>query len=239
LELLLNLKQHSWVSIEVSDNKNESIWMVNHPNGCRHWLLLTGFKTSDIWKCTAKFLMQSQIVSINASQPRCFSEFVTPLCETTINYFMRSITRSLETVVLKRRLGPALPLVFTLSLKPLNISWVISVDSSYCPLFFPIINFEISISLMSLLLLYPETLGNGCSQFKSYSLLSCLPPIYIIGFDIKVNHQKNSIYMLAHITLSIMSHATLILFYHAFMLTLQNSLVACALWLLQAWYYGV
>jgi len=173
--------------------------------------------------------------------PHAFSKFVTPRCETTINYFMWSITRSLETVVLKRRLRPALPLVFTLSLKPVNISWVISVDSSYCPLFFPIINFEISISLMSLLLLYPETLGNGCSQFKSHSLLSCLPPIYIIyiiGFDIKVNHQKNSIYTLAHIT----SHATLILFYlfyHAFMLTLQNSLVACALWLLQAWYYGV
>lgn len=85
------------------------VWMVNHPNGCRHRLLLTGFKTSDIWKCIAKFLIQTQMLSINASQPRCFSKFVTPLCQITINYFMRSITRSLETGVLKRRLRPALP----------------------------------------------------------------------------------------------------------------------------------
>ena len=39
-------------------------------------------------------------------------------------------------------------------------------------------NFMISASLMSLFLLYPKTLGNGCPQSKSHSLLSCLSPIY-------------------------------------------------------------
>ena len=37
----------------------------------------------------------------------------------------------------------------------------------------------------------------------------------------------------------IMSHATLIIFYHASMWTLHNSLTSRALWLPQAWYYGV
>ena len=37
---------------------------------------------------------------------------------------------------------------------------------------------HISISRMPLLLLYPETLGNGCSQLKSHPLLSCFSPIY-------------------------------------------------------------
>ena len=37
----------------------------------------------------------------------------------------------------------------------------------------------------------------------------------------------------------IVSHATLILKYHASMLTLQNSVISCALWLPQVWYYGV
>jgi len=38
---------------------------------------------------------------------------------------------------------------------------------------------------------------------------------------------------------SIMSHATLILYYHASMLTLWNSIIPCALWSPQVWYYGV
>ena len=45
-------------------------------------------------------------------------------------------------------------------------------------------------SLMPLLLLYPETLGNGCSWFKSPSLLSHLPPTYHRGFHIKSIHQR-------------------------------------------------
>ena len=40
------------------------------------------------------------------------------------------------------------------------------------------LNFIISTPLMSLLLLYPRTLGNKCSQFKSHSLLSHFHPIY-------------------------------------------------------------
>ena len=37
----------------------------------------------------------------------------------------------------------------------------------------------------------------------------------------------------------IMLHVTLILLYHASMLTPQNSIMSCALWLSHAWYYGV
>jgi hypothetical protein len=52
------------------------------------------------------------------------------------------------------------------------------------------LNFRISTPLMSLLLLYPKTLGNKCSHYKSHSLLSHFPP-YITGFDTKINHQKS------------------------------------------------
>ena len=46
----------------------------------------------------------------------------------------------------------------------------------------------ISTSLMSLLLFYPETLGNKCWQFEFHSLCHIFLP-YIMGFDIKSNHQ--------------------------------------------------
>ena len=50
-------------------------------------------------------------------------------------------------------------------------------------------NSIISTSLMSLLLVYPETLGNGCSRFKFHSLLSH-SLTHITSFDIKINHQR-------------------------------------------------
>ena len=63
-------------------------------------------------------------------------------------------------------------------------------------------------------------------------------------FDIELAHQKNSNHVLTRIMLStllllhcwrlcysIMSHTTLILYYHASTLTLQTSIISCALWL--------
>ena len=47
----------------------------------------------------------------------------------------------------------------------------------------------VSPSLMSLFLIYPETVGNGGSQFKSPSLLSHFPTIHH-KFDIRVIHQR-------------------------------------------------
>ena len=100
-----------------------------------------------------------------------------------------------------------------------------------------ILSSVISTSSMSFLPLYPELLGNGCSQLKSHSLLSHSLP-YIMGFDIKTNHQRIRphththhiviiviIVVIAMLTLchSIMLHATLILFNHTSMLTLQIS----------------
>ena len=64
-------------------------------------------------------------------------------------------------------------------------------------------------SLISLLLLYPKTLGNGCFQFKSHSLLSCLPPIYH-GFWHWSKASKNSIHTLTHITLSSLQSLSLL-----------------------------
>ena len=97
---------------------------------------------------------------------------------------------------------------------------------------------------MPLLLLYPETLGNGCSQFKSCSLLS-----HFTSFDTKEFKPHTHMHyvviiviiaIIAMLTLcySIMSHATLILFYHAPMLTLSKSLISHIFWLPQARYYG-
>lgn len=59
--------------------------------------------------------MYSQIPNLDTnavsqcSQPRCFSKIVTPICELTIKYFMRSIPRSLETVVLREHLDQPYP----------------------------------------------------------------------------------------------------------------------------------
>ena len=40
-------------------------------------------------------------------------------------------------------------------------------------------------------LLYPKTLGNGCAQSESPSLLLYFPPIYVVmGFNIKLIHQR-------------------------------------------------
>ena len=41
-----------------------------------------------------------------------------------------------------------------------------------------ILNSVISTPIISLILQYPETLGNGCSQFKSCPLLSHFSPLY-------------------------------------------------------------
>jgi hypothetical protein len=71
---------------------------------------------------------------------------------------------------------------------------------------------------------------------------------YIMGFDIEINHQKfkwdvhtHHVVIIAMLTLcySTMSHVTLTLFHHAFMLTLFKSVISCALWLPQVWYYEV
>ena len=76
---------------------------------------------------------------------------------------------------------------------------------------------------MSLLLKYPEALGNRCSQFESHPLLSCFLPIYH-GVDIKQTTKEFKAHVHTHriviiviivvvtmLTLyySIMSHATL------------------------------
>ena len=65
----------------------------------------------------------------------------------------------------------------------------------------------------------------------------------IMGFDIKIITKKFKphtrmrhiviIVIIAMLTLcySMMAHATRILYYHASMLTLQSSLISCALWL--------
>ena len=98
---------------------------------------------------------------------------------------------------------------------------------------------------MPLLFLYPETLGNGCSRFKSCSLLS-----HFTSFDTKEfkPHTRTHhiviiviIGIIAMLTLcySIMSSATLVLLYHTPMSTLLNSLISHVLWLPQSWYYGL
>jgi hypothetical protein len=89
---------------------------------------------------------------------------------------------------------------------------------------------------MSLLLLYPKMLGNGCYQFKSHSLLSYFPPIYQKVWTLmypnkdskphaRTHHVviiiNNIIIAMSTLSPSIMSHPTLIVFYHASMLTLQ------------------
>ena len=51
------------------------------------------------------------------------------------------------------------------------------------------LNSTISTSLMSRLLLYPETLGSGCSQFKSLSPYRHITFQHIMGFDNIINHQ--------------------------------------------------
>ena len=88
---------------------------------------------------------------------------------------------------------------------------------------------------MSLLLICPKTLGNGCSQFESRSLLSHISPIYHVFQHLKeINiefkpqvHTHHDVIIITIVTIamltlcqSILSHATLILFYHTSMLTL-------------------
>ena len=65
---------------------------------------------------------------------------------------------------------------------------------------------------------------------------------YMTCFNIESNHQRNSNHMLTHIIIIVitalltscysrMSHAKLILYYRSSMLTLQTSVISCALWL--------
>ena len=95
-------------------------------------------------------------------------------------------------------------------------------------------NSAISTSLMSLLLLYPETPWNGCSQFNSHS------SHVFISFDFK--KKPNTcvhgvviiviIVIIAGLTLcySIMSHATLYLFFSCIPVKIVNLLnIACTL----------
>ena len=106
---------------------------------------------------------------------------------------------------------------------------------------------------MPLLLLYPKTLGTGCSQIKSHSLLSRFPLMYHrFSHQSKppknLNHYVHTYHVVIMIVIviialltscySIISHVTLILFYHASILTLQNSLISHALWWPQACSYG-
>ena len=60
-----------------------------------------------------------------------------------------------------------------------NTSIVLTKLSFGCIIYFKHCN----INFLNVLL-YPETLGNGCFSFKFQSLLSCFPSIYIMGFDI-------------------------------------------------------
>ena len=57
--------------------------------------------------------------------------------------------------------------------------------------------------VMSLPLLYPKTLGNGCAQFEFPSLLLHFPPTYHMFWHL-INPSKTSNHMLAHITLSLL-----------------------------------
>ena len=52
------------------------------------------------------------------------------------------------------------------------------------------LNSVTSTSVMSLLLLYPITLGSRLSHFKSHSFLTCFPPIYHRFRILKINHQR-------------------------------------------------
>ena len=54
-------------------------------------------------------------------------------------------------------------------------------------------------SVISLLLQYPETLGNECSHLKSHSLSSYFLP-YIMKFGINANHQRSQTTLLHCIT---------------------------------------
>ena len=101
--------------------------------------------------------------------------------------------------------------------------------------------------------IYLETLGNGCAQFKSPCLLSHFPLVCIMGLTLKqfTNEFKPHAHMHLVVTIFIIvniavltlysfimshQHATLILYYHTSIVTLQNSLIPCALWLPHAWY---
>ena len=100
----------------------------------------------------------------------------------------------------------------------------------------------ISTSLMLVLLLYPETLGHGCSQFYVNFLLSRFLQ-YTMGFDIEVNYQRIqttcSHYVIIIVIIVIivvlilyyskMSHATLSLFHHTSKLTPHNFFKSCIL----------
>ena len=51
------------------------------------------------------------------------------------------------------------------------------------------LNSVLSTSLMSLLFLYPKTLGTGCSRLKPHFLCHVSPP-NVMGFDIQINPVK-------------------------------------------------
>ena len=119
------------------------------------------------------------------------------------------------------------------------------------------LNFVISTSLVSLLLLYFKPWGTYVFSLSFTPLYHVTLP-NIMGFDNKIQFQGNQITLL-HTSYchrhnhcyyryyckcytscySKLSHATLMLFYRASMLTLHNSLISRALWLPQASYYGV
>ena len=158
---------------------------------------------------------------------------------------------------------PPMSIYFTMTKQRCHTSWVFILTprrgANYITLshvclsrkFYYALNFVISTSLMSLFVLYAKTLRNGCSQIIYHFLLSCFPPIYIMSFDITLNHHGIKphthtlhvviIVITAMVSLcySIISHAALILFYFTFMLRVHNSSNSRALWLLQTWYYKV
>ena len=94
-----------------------------------------------------------------------------------------------------------------------------------------------SLSIMSLRLLYPKILENKCVEFN-LPLRCHIYLSYTMGFDKIIPqriqpHHVVIIVIIAMLALcySIMSHATLMLYDHASMITLQTSLISHALWL--------
>ena len=60
------------------------------------------------------------------------------------------------------------------------------------------LNFVLSTPLMSLLLLYLETLGNWCAQFRLHSLLSLFPPIHHKFLTLKYTTKDIKLYARTH-----------------------------------------
>jgi hypothetical protein len=90
------------------------------------------------------------------------------------------------------------------------------------------LNSEISTSLMSLLLLYADPRGNGCSLFEiSLFKLSHFPHVYHGVLKLKETIKEFKPHACMHhaviiviIEMLMLSHVALILFYYAFMFTL-------------------